>query len=40
VAETTAPPIDDTADDVVGDDVPESFTTESSAESFTTATPR
>ena len=40
MAETTAPPIDDTADDVVGDDVPESFTTESSAESFTTATPR
>ena len=40
MAETTAPPIDDTADDVVGEDVPESFTTESSAESFTTATPR
>jgi small subunit ribosomal protein S9 len=40
VAETTAPPIDDTADEVAGDDVPESFTTESTAESFTTATPR
>jgi small subunit ribosomal protein S9 len=42
VAETTAPPIDDTAtaDDIVGDDVPESFTSESTAESFTTATPR
>jgi small subunit ribosomal protein S9 len=39
VAETTAPPID-SADDVDTDDVPESFTTESSAESFTTATPR
>ena len=40
MAETTAPPVDDTADDAVTDDVPESFTSESSAESFTTVTPR
>ena len=43
MAETTAPPISDdadVADDAVTDDAPESFTSESSTESFTTVTPR
>ncbi len=46
MAETTAPPsgdvddVVDVADDAVADDAPESFTSESSTESFTTVTPR
>ena len=44
MAETTAPPtsdLADVADDAVADDdAPESFTSESSTESFTTVTPR
>ena len=39
MAETTAPAID-TDDDAVADDVPESFTTESTSETFTSVTPR
>ena len=44
MAETTARPTDDidgaVVDDAVADDAPESFTSESSTESFTTVTPR
>jgi small subunit ribosomal protein S9 len=40
VAETTTKPVDNEADDVATDEVPESFTSESSAESFTSSTPR